>query len=218
MVFLHMMSTIHFPLLRRKLDDAITYADFDLARQLAREGLEGAQAQELLGEIMYFKAQLAIIDEHYGKAISFLNRAIEANACDGAAYNDRALCTIELGGNEAQALADFDKGIEVESDYANVYHNKGWYLNKLGKHLDAIPYFEKTLALEPDRAVTYENLADTYLNLGEKKKAIRALRKALQYLHPTHSHIKEQIEGKIKIIMERNRKSGNRGRKSGTDS
>jgi len=196
------MKTIDFPLLRRKLDDAITYADFDLARQLAREGLNGAQNQELLGEIMYFKAQLAIIEEHYQEAISFLNRAIEANACDGAAYNDRALCTIELGGNEAQALADFDKGIEVEPDYASVYHNKGWYLNKRGKHTEAIPYFEKTLALEPDRAVTYENLADTYLNRGEKQKAIKAFRKAVQCLPPSNAGIKEQIEGKMKIVME----------------
>ena len=69
------MNTADFPPLRRKLDDAITYANLDLARQLAREGLGGAQAKELLGEIMYFKAQLAIIDEHYQEAISFLNRA-----------------------------------------------------------------------------------------------------------------------------------------------
>ncbi len=197
------MNIIDLPQLRRKLDDAITYADLDLARQLAQEGLEGAQARELLGEIMYFKAQAAIIDEHYDEAISFLNRAIEFNANDGAAYNDRALCTIELGGEEAEALADFDKGIEVESDYASVYHNKGWYLNKLGKHLDALPYFEKTLALEPDRAVTYENLADTYLNLGKKQKAIAAFRKALQCLPPFNVAIKEQIEGKIKTVMEK---------------
>ena len=101
------------------------------------------------------------------------------------------------------ALADFDKGIEVESDYASVYHNKGWYLNKLGKHLDAIPYFEKTLALEPDRAVTYENLADTYLHLGEKQKAIAAFGKALQCLPPFNVIIKEQIEEKMKIVMEK---------------
>lgn len=73
------MKIIDLPQLRRKLDDAITYADLDLARQLAQEGLECAQARELLGEIMYFKAQAAIIDEHYREAISFLNRAIEFN-------------------------------------------------------------------------------------------------------------------------------------------
>jgi len=179
------MKTIDFPKLRRELDDAITYADFETARQLAQEGLSSAQAQELLGEIMYFKAQGEIINENYEEAINCLDLAIKYNPLDGAAYNDRALCIIECGGNEKQSLADFDKGIEVEGDYATAYHNKGWYLNKLGRHQEAIQYFEKTLELEPDRAVTYENLADTYLNLGAKQKAIKAFRKALQCLKPS---------------------------------
>jgi tetratricopeptide (TPR) repeat protein len=196
------MKTIDFPKLRRKLDDAITYADFDSARQLAQEGLSSAQSQELLGEIMYFRAQREIINENYEEAINCLNLAIKYNPSDGAAYNDRALCIIELGGNQGQALADFDKGIEVEPDYASVYHNKGWYLNKLGSHQEAIPYFERTLELEPGRAVTYENLADAYLNLGATQEAIKAFRKAYQYLKPSHAEIKGQIETKIKILID----------------
>jgi tetratricopeptide (TPR) repeat protein len=196
------MKTIDFCELRRKLDDAITYADFETASQLAQEGLIGAQDHELLGEIMYFKAQREIINENYEEAINCLDLAIKYNPSDGAAYNDRALCIIELGGDERQALADFDKGIEVEPDYATVYHNKGWYLNKLCRHQEAIPYFEKTFELEPDRAVTYENLADAYLNLGATQEAIKAFRKALQCLKPSYTEIKEQIEVKIKILME----------------
>ena len=191
------------------LDDAITYADRDLARQIAREGLRQAQCKELLGEIMYFKAQAEIIDENYKEAVSYLDRAIQYNPCDGAAYNDRALCIIDLNRIEGQlpgscsgrALADFDKGIEVEPDYAGVYHNKGWYLNQLGCHREAIPYFEKALVLEPGRAVTYENLADAYLNLGEKTEAIHALYQALQYLKSPCIEIQEQLETKIKTLI-----------------
>ena len=196
------MKTIDFAQLRRQLDDAITYANFQTARQLAQEGLSGAQSQELLGEIMYFKAQREIINENYEEAISFLDLAIQYNPKDGAAFNDRALCRIECGGTEGQAMADFDKGIEVEPDYASVYHNKGWYLNKIEKHQKAILYFEKTLELEPDRAVTYENLADTYLNLAAKQKALIAFQNALKCLKPFCSGIKEQIEAKMHILME----------------
>ena len=199
------MKTIDFEQLRRQLDDAITYADFQTARQLAQEGLNNAQNQELLGEIMYFKAQREIINENYEEAINFLDLAIQYNPNDGAAFNDRALCRIECGGTEGQALADFDKGIEVEPDYASVYHNKGWYLNKIKKHQKAILYFEKTLELEPDRAVTYENLADTYLNLRAKQKAIEAFQKALQCLKPSHTEIKDQIEAKIKKLIDSDR-------------
>ncbi|MCK5580711.1 MAG: tetratricopeptide repeat protein [Candidatus Omnitrophica bacterium] len=195
------MQTIDFSKLRRDLDDAITYADFETARQLSEEGLVSAQRQELLGEIMYFRAQREILNEDYEEAINCLSLAIKYNPRDGAAYNDRALCIIELGGNESQALADFDKGVEVEAGYASVYHNKGWYLNKLGRHQEAIPYFEKTLELEPGRAVTYENLADTYLNLGEKQKAIEAFQAALQYLKPCYVEIKDQLETRMKMLI-----------------
>jgi tetratricopeptide (TPR) repeat protein len=194
------MSTIDFPKLRRELDDAITYADLEFARQLAQEGLNSAQKQELLSEIMYFKAQLEIIDENYEEAINCLNLCLKYNPCDGAAYNDRALCIIDSGGDEEQALADFDKGIEVEPDYASVYHNKGWYLNKLGRTKEAISYFKKTIELETDRAVTYENLADAYVKLGLMQEAVKAFKKALQCLKPSHTEIKEQIEAKIKVL------------------
>jgi len=90
----------------------------------------------------------------------------------------------------------------VESDYATVYHNKGWYLNQLGVHDKAILYFEKTLKLEPNRAVTYENLADAYLNLGNKQKAIEAFQKAIEMLNLCYTDIKDQIEAKIKIITD----------------
>jgi len=192
----------NFSKLRRDLDEAITYAGISTAEQIVEEGLREAQSQEVLGELMYFKAQKEIIKGNYEEAIQFLRRAIEHNQSDGAAYNDRALCLIELGADEDQVLADFDKGIEVESDYATVYHNKGWYLNQLGVHDKAILYFEKTLKLEPNRAVTYENLADAYLNLGNKQKAIEAFQKAIEMLNLCYTDIKDQIEAKIKIITD----------------
>lgn len=196
------MNKIDFCKLRRDLDDAITYADFDLAWQIAKQGLDCAHDQELMGEMMYFKAQQEIISEKYEDAINFLNLAIKYNPLDGAAYNDRALCFIELGKGENQILADFDKGIEVEPDYATIYHNKGWYLNKLGRHKEAITYFEETLNIEPERAVTYENLADAYLNLGLKHEAVDSLKKALKCLDPIYTDIKDQLEKRIKALTD----------------
>ncbi len=191
---------VNFSKLRRQLDDAITYADFSAAILLAQDGLQAAEHQENLGEMMYFKAQREIIAENYHNALKFLDSAIKFNPFDGAAFNDRALCMIELGITDAQALANFDRGIEVEPDYATIYHNKGWYLNKLGRHKEAIEYFEKTLGLEPARAVTYENLADAYLHLGSTNKAVEAFQKALKYLKPDYTDIRQQIEAKIEML------------------
>ncbi len=195
------METIDFVKLRQQLDEAVTYADFVAARCLADEGLMNAQYQENLNEIMYFRAQREIIDENYKEAIKYLGLAIKYNPSDGASYNDRALCVFESTGNEDQALADFDKGIAVEPDYATIHHNKGWLLNKLGRQEEAILCFNKTLELEPGRAVTYENLADVYLNLGVKQEAIKAFQNALKYLNRNYTEIKEQIEDKLNVLL-----------------
>src|SRR3989338_887512 len=197
------MKPIDFSKLRRELDEAITFADFDAARQLAQRGLTAAQIQEDLGEINYFRAQQFIIDEHYKEAIEYLKLCLKYNSLDGAAYNDLALCAIEIGESAAAALNYFDKGIEVEPDYSSIYHNKGWYLNKLGRSQEAIPYLKKALELEPDRAVTYENLADAYFKLGASLEAVKIYRKALSLLGSSHEEIKEQIEAKIKMLMKK---------------
>lgn len=189
--------------LRRQLDDAITFGENRKARQIADTGLARGTEEENLGEIMYFRAQHAILAEDFSAAIGCLDEAIRYNPADGAAYNDRALCRIDSGGNLMAALADFDKGIEVEPDYATIYHNKGWYLNQLGHSREAIEYLQKALELEPDRAVTYENLADVYFRLGDKASALGAYAKSLELLADSYPEISEQIRAKIATLNQK---------------
>jgi tetratricopeptide (TPR) repeat protein len=189
------MNHPDFTQIRRDIDEAITYDDRLRARALAMAGLRRAQEQECLGEVMYFQAQLMIVEENFPEAIQYLDQAIRYNPLDGAAYNDKALCLLELGVIEgAEEL--FNKGIEVEADYATIHHNKGWLLNKLGRHGEALSCFEKALDLEPHRAVTYENIADTYESLGRAGDAVKAYKKALEFI-PSSGSIKTQIQGEI---------------------
>jgi tetratricopeptide (TPR) repeat protein len=100
-----------------------------------------------------------------------------------------------------EAFYYFDKGIEVEPDYATVYHNKGWLLNNIGRHSEAVTYFKKALELEPARAVTYDNLADALVNLGDYQSARAAYRKVLELLKPGRcDEIREQVLAQIKAI------------------
>ena len=140
------MAMIGLSEIRFLLDDAITYGDLPAAKGLVEKGLCIAQERQWIAEEMYFKAQREIIEENDRDAILYLDLAIKHNPCDGAAYNDRALCMIELGMTQ-EAFSYFDQGIACEPDYANVYHNKGWLLNKLGQHAQAVSFLKK--ALEP---------------------------------------------------------------------
>ncbi len=185
--------------LRRKLDEAITYGRFNLARRLIHEALKQARQKGLKGEIEYFKGQMEIIKGDYYEAIKHFDRAVKYNPNDGAAFNDRALCMVELGIID-EAFYYFDKGIEVEPDYATVYHNKGWLLNKIGRHSEAIGYFRKALELQPERAVTYENLANALASLSDYREARASYQKAIDLLKPDCSDIKEQIIAEMKLL------------------
>jgi len=188
--------------IRLELDQAITYDDLERAKQLVRIGLGIAKDKELLGEIEYFKGQIEILNENYLKAIEHFDKAITHNPSDGASYNDRALCMIEIGVID-RAFVYFDKGIEVEPDFATIYHNKGWLLNKIGKHKEAITYFNKALELDKSRAVTYENLADAYLQIADYKSALEAFDKALGVLSPQYQQIKDELLNKIKVLRDK---------------
>ena len=188
-----------FTELRQKLDEAITYGTIEQAWQLAEQGLRQSQEKELPAETEYFKGQIQILSGNYERAIDCFDRAVQYNPHDGAAFNDRALCMIELGTIDA-AFEYFDKGIEVEPDYATVYHNKGWLLNKIGRYGEAIEYFQKALELEPLRPVTYEGLGNALINLSDHAAAKQVYEKALSLLKEEYADIKEQIITEIKLL------------------
>jgi len=186
--------------LRIKLDEAITYGTHREAVKLAKQGLKEAQGKGLDGENEYFKGQIELLNKNFTTAIEHFDASLKYNPADGAAYNDRALCMVELGIID-KAFYYFDKGIEVEPDYATIYHNKGWLLNNIGRHSEAIGCFKKALSLEPNRAVTYDNLADALFNLSDYRGALDAYKKVLRFLKPgCCRNIRRQITARIKSI------------------
>ena len=178
--------------LRQKLDDEITYGTVENAINLASKGLNISEVNSFLCEKEYFKGQIEFLNENFVKAIKHFDKAIWYDPYDGASYNDRALCMVELGIID-KVFYYLNKGIEVEPDFATIYHNKGWLLNKLGLHLEAIKYFKKTIRLNPSRAVTYENLADAYKNINDYKEAYKNYLKALKYLDVNCKSIRKQL-------------------------
>ena len=188
---------------RVRLDEAITYGSKAEALKLAKQYLKEAENRGLPGEIEYFKGEIEMLKENFTLAVGHFDAAIKYNPNDGAAYNDRALCMVELGIID-EAFNYFDQGIKVEPDYATIYHNKGWLLNNLGRHSEAIEYFKKALELEPGRAVTYDNLADALLNLSDYEGAKSAYKKVLELLKPgCCDNIRGQIKDKIQEISQK---------------
>ncbi|MBF0485571.1 MAG: tetratricopeptide repeat protein [Candidatus Omnitrophica bacterium] len=191
-----------FTQLRRQIDEAITFHDLKNARLWVAEGLRLSREKECPGEAMYFRAQEAIIAERFKDAIDLLMQALVFNPADGAAYNDIALCMVEMGRIEG-VLEIFDKGIAVEPDYATIHHNKGWFLNKIGRPSEAIACFNQALAFEPERVVTWENMANAYEEQGRIPEALDAYRKALSFLKESQTGIRAQLLSEIKRLEDK---------------
>ncbi len=186
--------------LRDELDQAITYGIKRDAVKIAKYSLAEARKSGLTGEEEYFKGQVELLNENFTSAIEHFDAAIKFNPGDGGAYNDRALCMVELGIID-QAFYYFDKGIQAEPDYATIYHNKGWLLNNIGRHSEAVVCFKRALELQADRAVTYDNLADALFNLSDYQGALEAYKKVLQLLKPGSCRgIRKQIKEKIEML------------------
>lgn len=189
--------------LRLDLDDTITYGTKRDSVSLAKHALKVALEKGLPGEARYFKGQIEMLKNNFTAAIEHFDEAIKYNSLDGAAYNDRALCMVELGIID-EALHYFDKGIEVEPDFATIHHNKGWLLNNIGRHTEAIKCFQQALGLEPGRPVTYDNLADAFFNLGRHKEALKSYKKVLELLKPGACRsIRAQIVKRVREIERR---------------
>lgn len=192
------------PKIRKQLDDAITYESRKKAWLIAGEGLRLARAGKHEAEAHYFLAQKDILKNRFVSAIEHLDKTIALNPADGAAFNDRALCMVELGIFD-EALVFFDRGIAAEPDYPTIYHNKGWLLNNIGRFRESIECFKKALMLEPCRAVTFDSLADSLYNLGDLSGALDAYQRVLRLLKPGQCRsirklIKERIVSLEKTI------------------
>ena len=99
------------------------------------------------------------------------------------AYNNRgnAYCKRSGEGDHDRAIADYDKAIKLDPDYALAYNNRGNAYVLQGDYKRAIANFDKTTKLNPDDAVAYCNLGVAYYrrnNSGDYEQAFANLDKA----------------------------------------
>ncbi|MGP1383810.1 MAG: tetratricopeptide repeat protein, partial [Thainema sp.] len=71
-----------------------------------------------------------------------------------------------------KALLDYDKAIEINSDHALTYNNRGLTYSNLEQYEKAIADYEKAIQLDPEYALAYNNRGWAYSNLEQYEKAI----------------------------------------------
>jgi serine/threonine protein kinase len=88
-----------------------------------------------------------------------------------------------------EAILSYQKAIEINPDFPDAHFNLGYLYFTKKAHILAAEEFEVVVKLKPQYLKdAYYNLGLSYLNIGEKKKALKAFRNALK-LDPKNKRI-----------------------------
>ncbi len=79
-----------------------------------------------------------------------------------------------------EAIADFNKSIELALDEADPYLNRGTAYEGQGRWEDAIADYQRVLAINPNDAMAYNNLGNAKAGQGKWDEAIASYQKAVE--------------------------------------
>lgn len=106
------------------------------------------------------------------------NTATDLTFDETEAYYKRGLAYYGLA-DYAAAVQDFDRVLNVKSDFAEGYNARGLAYHALGDYSTAIENFTQALEQNPDFATAYLNRGGSYFALNDGKKALADYETAL---------------------------------------
>ncbi len=80
----------------------------------------------------------------------------------------------------SRALAELNKSIELNPEYADSYRKRGFVLRMLGKNYESLEDLQKSVKLNPGLADTYFQLGNTFLEIGNIPMAIENYKKSAE--------------------------------------
>ena len=95
------------------------------------------------------------------------------------AYAFRALA-LSLIGRYKEAIADYDKAIEILPDYAVALNNRAWALYKMGRIDEAFPDVEKSLRLDQGSPHAFDTRAHLRHAKGQSEGAYEDYMRAMR--------------------------------------
>ncbi len=93
----------------------------------------------------------------------------------------------ELGRYE-EAIASYDKAIEIKPDDHLVWYNRGVALMNLGRNEEAIVSYDKAIKIKPDDYRVWNNQGYTFGKLDRYEEAIVSYDKAIKIKPDNHLH------------------------------
>lgn len=108
--------------------------------------------------------------KEYQASIEVLNRLIEQKKDDADLYELRAMCSFHLG-KYSESLLDFDKARDLEPNNPFRYSSRAYVKSVSGDVDGAVKDYENAVHLDPEDAVSHNNLGLLLEKKGYKSQA-----------------------------------------------
>ena len=111
--------------------------------------------------------------------ITLCNHTLKVTDYNWVIYTSRGTAYAGIG-NYEQAIKDFNRAIEIKSDFAEVYISRGIAYTCLGNYKQAIEDYDRAIEINPGFAETYYSRGFVYQGLGNYKQAIEDYDRAIE--------------------------------------
>ncbi len=131
------------------------------------------------GDELATKAFIATEKGDFVTAENYWTQIIEKFPTNAGAWSNRGNSRVSQ--NKLQeALADYNKAVELAPNVTDPYLNRGTALEGLGKWEEAIADYNHVLELDPKDAMAYNNRGNAKAGLGKWQEAILDYQKATE--------------------------------------
>jgi tetratricopeptide (TPR) repeat protein len=127
----------------------------------------------------------------YGDEETLWRATLATNPNSWLAHNNLGIRYAQAGRMEEE-LAEYQKAVELDPDYAEAHNNLGNSFARRGRAEEAIAEYEKAVALHPRMSTAHANAATLLLKLGRTSEAIDHLQKQLA-LEPRNAELKRSL-------------------------
>ena len=113
----------------------------------------------------------------WAQALIGFDQLLENGVSDGNLLHDRAVCIFQLG-RQKEALRELDKAVDKEPNNPYRYASRAWMRSALKDVDGAISDYKKAIELDPEDAISLNNLGLLEEQYGHRKAAQERFKKA----------------------------------------
>lgn len=119
---------------------------------------------------LFAHAMSSLMNNNIGTSTELLDKILDSDPTDKLVLLARGSAHLKSGKVE-NAIGDFSRAIEVDSDYAKAFHLRGLAREAAGEDDDALKDLNKAIDIDPEYGAAYFSRATLLTKMGQEDSA-----------------------------------------------